>query len=139
MISFTYQGIDSTLNEDVHRTWLTRVVQAEDYKIRDIAYIITTDEEVLALNSKYLKLDYYTDILTFDRSENVDLAGDIFISLDRVRENAITHHAEEEVELRRVMVHGVLHMMGYSDGTIEEGDIMRSKEDYYLKMFHVEQ
>lgn len=139
MISFTYQGIYSTLNEDEHRTWLTRVAQEEDHKIRDIAYIITTDEEVLALNSNYLKHDYYTDILTFDRSENGVLAGDIFISLDRVKENAITHHAEEEVELRRVMIHGVLHMMGYSDGTIEEKDIMRSKEDYYLKMFHVEQ
>lgn len=139
MISFTYQGIYSTLNEDEHRTWLTRVAQEEDHKIRDIAYIITTDEEVLALNSNYLKQDYYTDILTFDRSENGVLAGDIFISLDRVKENAITHHAEEEVELRRVMIHGVLHMMGYSDGTIEEKDIMRSKEDYYLKMFHVEQ
>ncbi len=139
MISFTYQGIDSTLNEDKHRIWLNKVVQEEACKIRDIAYIITTDEEVLALNSKYLKHDYYTDILTFDRSENEVLAGDIFISLDRVKENAITHHAEEEVELRRVMVHGVLHMMGYSDGTIEERNIMRNKEDYYIKMFHVEQ
>lgn len=139
MISFTYQGIDSKLNEDQHRAWLTRVVQEERYKIRDIAYIITTDEQILALNTKYLKRDYYTDILTFDRSENTDLAGDIFISLERVKENAITHHAKEEEELRRVMIHGVLHMMGYSDGTGQEIELMRAKEDQYLKMFHVEQ
>ncbi len=139
MISFTYQKTNSLLNEEVHREWLNKVVQIEGYIISDIAYIMTSDEELLALNKEFLNHDYYTDILTFDRSEYKRLCGDIFISLERVEENASTHQVDREEELRRVMVHGLLHMMGYKDASEEDKKEIRKKEDHYLRMFHVEQ
>ncbi|MBT8235099.1 MAG: rRNA maturation RNase YbeY [Bacteroidia bacterium] len=139
MISFNYQEADLVLDEDKHLLWLKRAVLEEGQIINEIAYILTTDEEVLALNKKFLRHDYYTDILTFDRSENQRLSGDIFISQERVEENAATHEVEKGEELRRVMIHGLLHMMGYKDDSEEDRRIMREREDYYLKMFHVEQ
>ena len=138
MISFTYKGIKEEIKEEIHRDWLKRAVLEEGYHISDIAYIFTTDEEVLVLNTKFLKHEYYTDILTFDRSENKKLSGDIFISLERVEENAKIHKVEKEEELRRVMIHGLLHMMGYEDASEQGRVIMRKKEDHFLQMFHVE-
>ena len=126
-------------NEERHRLWLIRAVDQEKQYISEITYIFTSDAKLLELNRNFLGHDYYTDILTFDRSENGRLNGDIFISTERVKENALMNDESEENELRRVMIHGVLHMMGYGDSNEEEKKLMRDKENGYLKMFHVEQ
>ncbi len=98
-----------------------------------------TDEELYEMNVKYLNHNTLTDIITFDYTENEALSGDLFISIDRVRENADTFEVSFDVELRRVMVHGLLHLAGYGDKTPEDEALMRQKEDEKLKMFHVEQ
>ncbi|MDH3795494.1 MAG: rRNA maturation RNase YbeY [Flavobacteriaceae bacterium] len=126
-------------DEERHRSWLIRAVDQEGHNISEITYILTTDAELLELNSNFLGHDYYTDILTFDRSDNKTLNGDIFISTERVKENAVLYDESEEEELRRVMIHGILHMMGYNDSNEEEKKLMHKKENIYLKMFHVEQ
>ena len=125
--------------EEKHKDWLVNCAALEGYIISEIAYIFTTDEELLKLNINFLGHDYYTDILTFDRSENKKLSGDIFISTERVSENAEVNKVNVHEELRRVMIHGVLHMMGYGDTNRIERGRMRGKENIYLKMFHVEQ
>ncbi|MDH3697014.1 MAG: rRNA maturation RNase YbeY [Flavobacteriaceae bacterium] len=139
MISFNYQGTFLLKDEERHRSWLIRAVDQEGHNISEITYILTTDAELLELNSNFLGHDYYTDILTFDRSDNKTLNGDIFISTERVKENAVLYDESEEEELRRVMIHGILHMMGYNDSNEEEKKLMHKKENIYLKMFHVEQ
>ena len=91
------------------------------------------------MNRRYLNHDYYTDILTFDYTSAGILSGDIFISVERVKENALTYGVAEDNELRRVMVHGILHLMGYPDKTAKEKAVMRIKENEKLELFHVEQ
>jgi rRNA maturation RNase YbeY len=98
-----------------------------------------SDDELFEMNIKYLNHNTLTDIITFDYSENRALSGDLFISVDRVRENAETFKVSFDVELRRVMVHGLLHLAGYGDKSTEDEQLMRLKEDEKLKMFHVEQ
>jgi rRNA maturation RNase YbeY len=87
------------------------------------------------MNQQYLKHDYYTDIITFDYSEHTEISGDLFVSIDRVYENAFENTVTRELELKRVCVHGVLHLCGYGDKSEEESRIMRSKEDYYLDKY----
>ena len=118
--------------------WLLQVADSESKKIGEISYVFASDEYLLRLNRRYLKHDYYTDILTFDYSEGDIISGDIFISVDRVRENAGLFNVEVEKEFLRVMVHGLLHLMGYSDADESGKMIMRDKEDEKLLLFHVE-
>lgn len=118
--------------------WLLQVADSESRKIGEISYVFASDEYLLRLNRRYLKHDYYTDILTFDYSEGDIISGDIFISVDRVRENAGLFNVEVEKEFLRVMVHGLLHLMGYSDADESGKMIMRDKEDEKLLLFHVE-
>jgi len=139
MISFNYKKDFVIKDEEKHTSWLLHVVGQEGCNINEIAYILTTDTELLELNKNFLGHDYYTDILTFDRSENKRLSGDIFISVERVLDNAKAHKVGVDEELRRVMIHGVLHMIGYGDSNEGERERMRERENVYLKMFHVEQ
>ena len=101
-------------------------------------YIFCTDEYLLELNQEYLKHDTFTDIITFDYTDGSAISGDIFISTDRVKENAKEFEEDVLNELRRVMSHGVLHLAGYGDKSKEESKLMREKEDEKIKMFHVE-
>ena len=119
--------------------WLKKVIKSEGYSIGEISYVFTDDNGLLEVNKKYLDRDYFTDIITFDYTENMTLSGDIMISCDRVKENAIQYQVEEDEELRRVMVHGILHLMGYKDATDSEKAQMRTLEELKMKMFHVEQ
>lgn len=119
--------------------WLTEVANRHDRNIREITYILTTDTEVLILNQTYLKHDYYTDVLAFDRSTGRELEGDIFISLDRVDENSRAFQVAFDEELRRVMVHGLLHMIGYRDNKEKGRAEMKNAENEALKLFHVKQ
>lgn len=112
--------------------WLKFVAHSEARRLGDISIIFCSDQFILDVNRKYLNHDYYTDIITFDYCEGDLLSGDLFISIDSVRENAAFYGTAFENELNRVIVHGVLHLIGYDDHTEEEIAQMRSKEDFYL-------
>ena len=114
--------------------WLRFVAEAEAKRIGEVNIIFCSDPYILDVNINYLGHDYYTDIITFDYVEGDVLSGDLFISIDSVRENASFYGAEFPTELRRVMVHGLLHLIGYDDHTPAEQKEMRSKEDYYLSL-----
>jgi rRNA maturation RNase YbeY len=118
---------------------LIKVAESEGTVLEDINYIFTSDTYLLELNQKFLNHDYYTDILTFDYSEDRTVSGDIFISVDRVMENARSFNVEFDHELLRVMVHGLLHLFGYTDDDDIQRQLMRSMEDEKIKLFHVEQ
>ena len=127
-IRFTYK------NKLANNRWLKMVAGSEIRKIGDINIIFCSDNYILDVNMKYLQHDYFTDIITFDYCEGKVLSGDLFISVDSVRENSIEFGTDFEEELHRVIVHGVLHLIGYDDHTEEDKKVMRQKENYYLKM-----
>lgn len=117
------------------QNWLVSVARSEKKTIQELTYILCDDEYLLEMNNTYLSHDYYTDIITFPYStDDVFLAGDMFISWDRIQENAEELGIQVVEELRRVMVHGLLHLIGYKDQTEEEENMMRSLEDKYLEM-----
>lgn len=138
MISFNYELEFQLENEEQYSSWISNVISSENKKEGDINYIFCDDEYILEINKQYLNHDYYTDIISFDYSVGNELHGDIFISIERVRENAIEFEVTFDEELKRVLAHGVLHYCGYKDKTGEEELLMRSKEDEKIKMFHVE-
>ena len=127
-IRFTYK------NKLANNRWLKMVAGSEIRKIGDINVIFCSDNYILDVNVKYLQHDYFTDIITFDYCEGNVLSGDLFISVDSVRENSIEFGTDFEEELHRVIVHGVLHLIGYDDHTEEDKKVMRQKENYYLQM-----
>lgn len=134
-ILFYSEGIDFTLHaEDTVRHWLISIAQEENKELSYINYIFLNDEDLLLKNKEFLNHDYYTDIISFQMEQN-PMAGDIFISIDRVKENANTYNIEFRLELLRVISHGLLHFIGYGDKTETETKQMRAKEDYYLKLF----
>ena len=111
---------------------LSKTIQEEGFLLGDITVIFVTDGYLLEMNKKHLNHDYYTDIITFDYCEENIISGDLFISVDRVRENAATFDSPFLQELKRVMIHGVLHLCGHKDKTKEEEENMRSLENKYL-------
>lgn len=117
--------------------WLRLVASSEVKKLGDINIIFCSDNYILDVNMKYLQHDYFTDIITFDYCEGNVLNGDLFISIDSVRENASYYGTEFPDELKRVMVHGILHLIGYDDHSEDDIKVMRSKEDYYLSLRNV--
>ena len=139
MIEFAAQTDFELAQPDLHAVWLNEVAHSEGCSVVGLQYVFVTDEELYEMNVKYLNHNTLTDIITFDYTENEALSGDLFISIDRVRENAATFEVSFDTELRRVMVHGLLHLAGYGDKTPEDEALMRQKEDEKLKMFHVEQ
>ena len=140
MIEYDYELDFELSSENNYSVWLEKVVVGEGSSIGQLNYIFCNDEYLLELNRKYLKHNTLTDILTFDYSTGKEIVGDIFISVERVKENAqgISKLSFEE-ELLRVMSHGVLHILGYKDKTDRDRVEMRNKEDEKIKMFHVEQ
>ena len=138
MISFNYELEFQLENEEQYSSWISNVISSENKKEGDINYIFCDDEYILEINKQYLDHDYYTDIISFDYSVGNELHGDIFVSIERVRENAVEFDVTFDEELKRVLAHGVLHYCGYKDKTEEEELLMRSKEDEKIKMFHVE-
>lgn len=114
--------------------WLRLVAESEIRRIGDISIIFCSDNYILDINRRYLGHDYFTDIITFDYCEGDRLSGDLFISVDSVRENSVEYGTEFSDELNRVIVHGILHLIGYDDHTDEDVKMMRSKEDYYLSL-----
>jgi rRNA maturation RNase YbeY len=136
-IHFFSEEIRYTLKEKLNRKrWLTKIATNAGFKIKELNYVFCSDEYLYQMNRDYLKHDTYTDIITFDNSENKDdIEGDIFVSIDRVCENAKTHTQEVETEMNRVLVHGLLHLMGYKDKTQEEAALMRIKEEESIKLY----
>ena len=120
-------------------TWIEKVVRSEDQSIDEIVYVFVDDEHIWELNKKFLNHDTYTDILTFPYDRSNGIKADIFISVPRILENSMTLGLDKAEELRRVMIHGILHLLGYEDHTEEERELMRKKEEEKLEMFHVEQ
>ena len=113
--------------------WIERLAREEGVALQELSFIFCTDDYLLQINQEYLQHDYYTDVITFQLSDGL-LHGDIFISLDRVADNASQMETPFEYELLRVIVHGVLHLAGYRDKTAEEEATMRMKENYYLEL-----
>ncbi len=117
------------------KEWLKQVIQTEGKTTGDIHYVFLSDEELLKINQQYLNHHDYTDIITFPLSESEEIIrGEIYISIDRVKENCKINNNAFHVELARVVVHGVLHLLGYDDHSEEEKRTMRSKEDYYINL-----
>ncbi len=137
MINFHVEDIDFKIQQKQKiKNWLKAVVNSEGFALGDLNYVFCSDDYLLKINIEYLAHDYLTDIITFDNSEEEGLIeGDIFISIDRVRENAGTFEVSDSYELNRVLVHGILHLCGYPDKTDEEAKLMRSKENHYLRLF----
>ena len=138
MIEFHFKSDLLIDNISEYVDWINRVIQSEGFSVGQVDYIFCTDEYLLELNQEYLKHDTFTDIITFDYTDGGVISGDIFISTDRVKENAKEFEEDVLNELRRVMSHGVLHLAGYGDKSKEESKLMREKEDEKIKMFHVE-
>jgi rRNA maturation RNase YbeY len=137
MIRYHYQ-IDFELGEeDKYTDWILNVASRAGRSITSLDYIFCDDEALLEMNRTYLQHDYYTDILTFDYGSQMELKGDLFLSVDRIRDNAAQLGISFEEEVRRVMIHGVLHLMGYSDHNETEKADMRAREEECLQLFHV--
>ena len=137
MISFNYEFDFELPNEDEISNWLSYVILTENKKEGDINYIFCDDDYLVEINQQYLAHDTLTDIISFDYSVGNELHGDIFISIERVRENAQDFKVSFEEELKRVMVHGILHYCGYKDKSSEDEIMMREKENEKIKLFHV--
>ena len=135
MISYYFQDTDFKFR-DRRRTneWLKLAAESEIRRIGNISIIFCSDNYVLDINQKYLQHDYFTDIITFDYCEEDRLSGDLFISVDSVRENSVEFGTEFKDELNRVIIHGLLHLIGYDDHTEKDIKLMRSKENYYLSL-----
>jgi probable rRNA maturation factor len=134
-INFYNQEVDFRLKEKAKiRKWILQVVENEYKILGEISYIFCTDTYLLDINQQYLKHNTYTDIVTFDYSEEGKICGDLFISIERVNENAQKFSVNFEHELKRVLVHGILHLCGYKDKSEEDEKAMRAREDYYLSL-----
>ena len=138
-INYNYETNFSIDSEEGYSDWICRVINSEGKLCSELSYIFCDDAYLLEINKEYLNHNTYTDIITFDYSTPNSISGDLFISIERVKDNAQQFGISELEELRRVMVHGVLHLLGYKDKEESEIAEMRLKEEEKLKMFHVEQ
>lgn len=138
MIEFHFNS--GLVLEDVtkYSDWVNRVIESEGFVLGDVDYVFCTDDDLLKLNTEYLNHDTLTDIITFDYTDGKVVSGEIFISTERVLENASLYKVSFENELLRVMGHGLLHLMGYGDKSEDEVMAMRQKEEEKIKLFHVE-
>ncbi len=139
MIDFVYNTDFRLANKEVFSRWLISVANAEGFLIDTLVFLFVDDDEILQMNNKFLKHDYYTDVITFGDLKDRNISGDIAISIERVLDNSKTYGVEFEDELKRVMVHGLLHIMGYNDKESNDKSVMSQKEKKAIKMFHVKQ
>lgn len=132
MISFFYET-DFKINQPrIWKNWIKDSVRKEGYEVGEINYIFCDDEYLLQINQEYLNHDYYTDVIGFQYSEDKKLSGDIYISVQRVADNANDNQIDFKNELARVVIHGILHFMNYKDKTLEQAKKMRERESYYI-------
>lgn len=139
MIEFHFETEFQLSNSEKYRNWVSKVATTEGYSMGDLNYIFCDDNYLLEINQKYLRHDTLTDIITFDYTIGKTMSADIYISIERVQENAENFQVTFENELLRVMSHGILHLAGFKDKKEEHKKEMRFKEEEKIKMFHVEQ
>ncbi|MBF4472771.1 rRNA maturation RNase YbeY [Flavobacterium sp. HJJ] len=139
MINFNYELEFALENEEAIATWLSSVIVSENKSEGEINYIFCDDEYLHKINLEYLNHDTLTDIISFDYTMGNEISGDIFVSVERVLDNSKDYNTSFEDELKRVLVHGILHYCGYKDKSEVDEALMRSKEDEKIAMFHVEQ
>lgn len=135
MINYFFEDVEKFSIEEKISSWLEELIKSEGKKPGEITYIFCSDDYLLQVNRDYLDHDYYTDIITFDYVKGKIISGDIFVSLQRIQDNAASLSHSFDDEFRRVLAHGVLHLCGYKDKSAEEQQQMRGKEDYYLNIF----
>jgi len=138
MISFNYETDFELENESHYEDWISRIIDSEGFDEGEINYIFCDDEYLHIINLEYLDHDTLTDIISFDYTVGNLIQGDIFISIERVQDNASDFNVSFYEELKRVLSHGVLHYCGYKDKSPKDEALMRSKEDEKMQMFHVE-
>jgi len=138
-INFFTEDITYTLkHKTIIKKWIEATIIAEGYKLEELNFILCSDEYLLHINQDFLQHDDYTDVITFDNSEELKtIVGDIFISLERIKENANTFKSTTLKELCRVIIHGTLHLLGYKDKTKAAKTLMTEKEDFYLAKLEV--
>lgn len=134
-VSFNFDNSFNLKDRLKIKRWIKQVVENAGFKLGSVSYIFCSDEKILEVNKQYLNHDFYTDIITFDYVEKDIINGDIFISTDRVRENAQEFNVAFEEELHRVIIHGILHLLGQQDHTPKEEKQMRKKENEALLLF----
>ena len=137
-ILFFFESIEKfDFDHNKHREWIIKIIKSEKSVPGVLSFILTNDKTLNEINQNYMHYDYYTDIITFDYTNDYDgsISGDVFISVDRVRENAIIFETLFMSEFRRVIAHGVLHLLGYNDFFEIEKDIMSEKENHYINLF----
>ncbi len=138
MISFNNQSISFKLKDKTKlKQWIKIITEKEKHRLGSINYIFCTDDELLEINIRHLNHNTLTDIITFDYTEDKTINSDIFISIDRIAENAQKFKVSFEEELHRVMIHGILHLCGYKDKSKADAELMRKKENTSLKLFKV--
>jgi len=135
MIAFEYLETEEITEINQNKKWLNRVISNEAKEEGDITYIFCDDDYLLEKNIRFLNHNTLTDVITFDYCEGNSVSGDIFISIERVKENSEVFKVDFLTELNRVMVHGLLHLLGYKDKTERESNLMRKKENYYLSKY----
>ena len=138
MISFNYETDFELENEAQYEDWISRIIESEGFDEGEINYIFCDDEYLHKINVEYLNHDTLTDIISFDYTVGNLIQGDIFVSVERVKDNANDFNVSFDEELKRVLSHGVLHYCGYKDKSPEDEALMRSKEEEKMQMFHVE-
>lgn len=138
MISFNYESDFSLEQEEVYASWIETIVESENKILGEISYIFCDDEYLHSINMQYLNHDTLTDIISFDYTEGDIISGDIFVSIERVEDNAKDFNVSFDEELKRVLAHGVLHYCGFKDKSEEDALLMRTKEEEKIKLFHVE-
>lgn len=137
-VHFFLEDVKYTLkNKTVIRNWINETIIAEGFQLEELTFILCSDEYLLAINQQYLNHDTYTDVITFDNSEAPEIIqGDIFISIERIQENAKEFKSTVQHELCRVIIHGTLHLLGYKDKGKAAKTLMTQKEDQYLALFN---
>lgn len=138
MITYNYESEFQLDNEDVFSQWIEQVVLSENKSLGEVNYVFCNDDYLHKINVEYLNHDTLTDIISFDYTEGDLIQGDIFISTERVADNASDFDIPFNEELKRVMIHGILHYCGYKDKSKDDEQLMRLKENEKIKMFHVE-
>lgn len=135
-ISFHNEGVNTrTPSKRLLKAWIREFISNHGKKVGELAFIFCSDEKILEVNQNFLQHDYYTDIITFDYCEDEIVSGDIFISVERVAENAVSHGVEYNTELLRVLAHGVLHLIGFQDKSPEMKKEMTKNEDLCISLF----
>ena len=138
-IDFVYNTDFELSNKEQVSDWVLRVINSKGYKLGNLVYAFFNDEDLKDLNIKFLSHDYYTDVISFDETADKVVSGNIAISVDRVKENATQMGVDFEEEMHRVIIHGVLHFIGFNDKTSTEKKEIREQEALALSMFHVKQ